>query len=191
MLRYAFIIMLAAMGPVAAQPVTDYLGVPGPIVLGDTSYELAWTSQPTAELTKHEYVPAGQTVEHYNQMLMLDFMPAGAAPLELAQGMLQMLEERKASDPVVNSELILNDATGEVILDFVLSAPDDNGDIIVEWNVYRYASVENAVGEPGSLLFAVSHRDYGDDDAKAFLADLGSLRAEQIGLVAGATLPKL
>ena len=191
MLRHAILFILATITPTFAQPVTDYLGVPGPIVLGDTNYELAWSSHPTAELTKHEYVPDGQTVEHYDRMLMLDFMSPEMEPLAVAQGMVQMLDERKATDPVVNSEIIQNDATGEVILDFVLSAPDANGDIIVEWNVYRYAKAKNPDGKAGNLLFAVSHRAYGDADAKAFLAGLETLRAEQIALVAGATLPEL
>ena len=38
---------LIASAPALAQDVTDYLGVPGPITVGDTDYVLAWSSQPS------------------------------------------------------------------------------------------------------------------------------------------------
>lgn len=46
-----------AIAPAMAQEVTDYLGVPGPIVFDGTDYLLAWTSQPNPQYTKQEYLP--------------------------------------------------------------------------------------------------------------------------------------
>ena len=58
---------VAAVLPLAAAPAlaqaVDHLGVPGPIALGGQSYALAWSSQPSPDYTKQEYVPVGQTVE--------------------------------------------------------------------------------------------------------------------------------
>lgn len=191
MLRYALLFVLAAISPALAQPVTDYLDVPGPIVLGDTSYDLAWSAKPAPDYTKQEYLPAGQTVDSFERMVIVEFLVGDATPASIAQSQVAMLEERKASDPLVNMDLLINDATGDVILDFVVSAADANGDIIVEWNAYRYASATTSDGQSGGLLFAVSHRAYGDADAKTFLADLATLRSEQIDLIAAAPLPAL
>ena len=191
MLRFAVVFALALTGAAFAQDVVDYLGIPGPIVLGDTSYELAWSSHPLPHYTKHEYVPEGQAVESYQSMVMIDFLAGDVTPMSMAETMMASLEERKGTDPMVNMELIQNDATGEVILDFLLSAPDAEGEIIVEWNAYRYASEEDAEGKEGTLLFAVSHRAYGEEAADRFVADLAVLREEQIALVANAALPEL
>lgn len=191
MLRYALLFLLAAITPAVAQPVTDYLNVPGPIVLGDTSYALAWSAQPAPDYTKQEYLPAGQSVDSFESMVIVEFLVGDATPAAIAQSQVAMLEQRKASDPLVNMDLLINDATGEVILDFVVSAADSNGNIIVEWNAYRYASATTSDGQSGGLLFAVSHRAYGDVAAKAFLADLATLRRQQIDRIAAAQLPAL
>ncbi len=191
MLRLATLLVLAITGPAAAQEVTDYLGIPGPIVLGETSYELAWSSHPLPNYTKHEYVPEGQVVENYQTMVLVEFLAGEVTPIAMAEAQMARLEERKASDPMVNMDLIQNESTGEVILDFLLSAPDAEGNIILEWNAYRFASEEDAEGNGGALLFAVSHRAYGNDAAEAFLTDLGELRSEQIGLLASAAMPEL
>jgi hypothetical protein len=191
MLRFAIVFALALTGSAAAQNVVDYLGIPGPIALGNTSYELAWSSHPVPHYTKHEYVPEGQAVENYQSMVMIDFLAGDVTPMSMVETMMASLEERKATDPMVNMELLENQSTGEVILDFLLSAPDADGNIILEWNAYRYASMQDADGTPGALLFAVSHRAYGDEAAADFITELGPLREEQIALLAGADLPEL
>ena len=129
MLRYALLFVLAAIIPALAQPVTDYLNIPGPIALGDTSYELAWSAQPAPDYTKQEYVPAGQSVDNFESMVIVEFLVGDATPASIAQSQIAMLEERKTSDPLVNMDLLVNDASGEIILDFVVSAADANGDI--------------------------------------------------------------
>ena len=58
----ALVALSFSAGPVLAQDVTDYLGVPGPIAFDGTDYLLSWSSQPNAQYTKQEYVPAGQAV---------------------------------------------------------------------------------------------------------------------------------
>lgn len=186
---------LVAMGlvtaPALAQDVADPLGVPGPIAFDGKEYLLAWSSQPTPDYTKQEYVPAGDSVETYDSMIMVEFIVADLTPLDMAAAQVDVLNERKASDPLVNMDLIQNDQTGEVLLDFIVSSRDQNGQIIVEWNAYRYASAETTDGEMGGLLFAVSHRAYGDDASRAFMTKLSALRTEQLQALASAPLPAL
>ncbi len=186
---------LVAMGlvtaPALAQDVADPLGVPGPIAFDGKEYLLAWSSQPTPDYTKQEYVPAGDSVETYDSMIMVEFIVADLTPLDMAAAQVDVLNERKASDPLVNMDLIQNDQTGEVLLDFIVSSRDQNGQTIVEWNAYRYASAETTDGEMGGLLFAVSHRAYGDDASRAFMTELSALRTEQLQALASAPLPAL
>lgn len=100
---------------------------------------------------------------------------------------MKSLNQRKASDPLVNMSVIKNDKTGEVLLDFIVSAKSERGETIVEWNAYRYASR----GRAGLLLFAVSHRAYGSQDARTFLAELKRVRPAQIDRLAKAPLPEI
>ncbi|MHA6732122.1 hypothetical protein [Devosia sp. A369] len=183
-------VSLAAM-PVMAQEVTDYLGVPGPIVFDGTDYLLAWSSQPNAQYTKQEYLPADQSPETYGSMVMVEFLAADITPAAMANAQVEMLNVRKQTDPLVNMAIIENGATGEIILDFIVSTKDTNGEYIVEWNAYRYASAESRDGQIGGLLFAISHRAYGNDAAKEFLGTLKGFSGSQVQALATTALPAL
>ena len=175
-------ISIALAMPVAAQD--DAIGAPGPIVFEETQFDLAWTSNPSETYYKQEYVPEGQAVESCAEMFMIDLLTEGATPQSAAADMVAGLEQRKGSDPVVNFELLSNEATGEIILDFLLS-DSSSGAIIVEWNAYRYVPH----GE-GLALFAISRRGYGDG-ATEFIRGLGEWRRASIEALAMMELPQL
>lgn len=187
----ALVAVSLAAPPVLAQQVTDHLGVPGPIVFDGADYLLSWSSQPNAQYTKQEYVPAGQSPETYDSMILVEFLAADATPLAMATAQMNMLSERKATDPLVNMDMMQNDATGEVLLDFIVSSKDGNGEYIVEWNAYRYASAETTNGVTGGLLFGISHRAYGNEAAKNFLGTLKDFKRGQVQALATTILPKL
>lgn len=194
--RIAHLAVLSALAaslasPALAQAVNDYLDVPGPIVFDGTNYDLAWSAQPSPGYTKQEYVPAGQSPESYESMVMVEFLEADLAPLDMARAQIEMLDARRATDPLVNMALIENEQTGEVLLDFIVSSKDEAGEYILEWNAYRYANVENDAGETGGLLFAISHRAYGNAESEAFLGALRDFKAPLIDELAKAPLPQL
>lgn len=162
----------------------DAVGAPGPFVLEGTSFELAWTSHPTETFYKQEYVPDGQSVESYEQMFMVDVLTSELTVDQAAHSIVTSLEERKASDAVVNFEVLKNEETGELILDFVLS--DSSGEaVIVEWNAYRYVPLENGVA-----MFGISRRGYGDGAAD-LLMGLKETRMTTIGALAELDLPEV
>lgn len=187
----ALVALSFSAGPALAQDVTDYLGVPGPLTFDGTDYLLSWSSQPNAQYTKQEYVPAGQTVESYDSMIMVEFLASEMTPLQMVSAQVNMLNERKASDPLVNMDLMQNEQTGEVLLDFIVSAKDENGEYIVEWNGYRYASAQNAEGEAGGMLFAISHRAYGNEASQTFMSTLRDFKGTQIQELSKVSLPAL
>lgn len=175
----------------SAQNAEDILGVPGPIGFDGRDYFLAWSSRPSQAYIKHEYVPEGQRPENYESMVLLEFLAGGLKPIDLARSQIESLNARKPSDPLVNMDMIQNPATGEVILDFVVSSKDDKGEYIVEWNGYRYASVTDGKGTPGGMLFGISHRAYGNDAARTFLTGLREFKAGQIKALSSMKLPSL
>ncbi len=169
----------------AAQDADDRLGVAGPIVFGEKSYELAWSSHPQPNYYKQEYVQPGETSQAYSSMLLIEVLTSGAGVREALAAQVQMLNERKANDPLVNMDLLQNQHTGEAILDFIVSSKDDKGEYIVEWNAYRYAP---RTGE-GVTMFGISHRAYGDAAAREFLTGLRTMRPGQIDALARHELP--
>lgn len=180
-----FVLLLSGVSPASAQSVTDMLGVPGPVSFQGTEFALAWTSNPSPSYFKQEYVPAGEQVEHFNQMFMIE-AETSASPEAAAAAQVDMLNKRKGSDPVVNYDLIRNDVTDEIILDFVLS-DSSTGTTIVEWNAYRYAPLNKS---GGVALYAISRRGYGDQ-ARDFLIDLKEKRLPAINALASFNTPKL
>ena len=184
------LVVLALAAPALAQQVTDYLGVPGPIAFNGTDYALSWSSNPTPEYIKQEYLPNGQVPEAYSNMLMVEFLAGDLKPASMAVAQMDLLNQRKARDPMVSMALTENAENGEVILDFVLSGRDETGGIVVEWNAYRYAQAQTAAGKTGGMLLAISHRAYGEAAARAFLSSLQDFKTGQVQALAAAELPK-
>ncbi len=184
------IVTLFSVLPAQAQDATDYLGVPGPITIGGTDYMLSWSSNPSEGYFKQEYLPEGAVPESYESMVMVEFLASDMPLTDVISAQMQMINARKATDPVANAALLQNDQTGEFVLDFLLSAKDENGEFILEWNGYRYAEAEFD-GENGASLFAISERAYGNDAAEAFLGNLREFKAQRILDLTQADLPKL
>jgi len=182
LLRLAATALMAATLVAPAMAQEDAVGVPGPITFEETEFALAWTSNPSEGYYKQEYLPEGDMLEGYSQMFMLDVLVEGATPESAAAEMVAGLEQRKASDPVVNFDMISNEATGELILDFLLS-DSSSGTVVVEWNAYRYVPYGD-----GLALFAISRRGYGDD-ASAFIKGLADWRTGSILALAQMELP--
>jgi len=180
---------LLVAAPVRADDVIERLSVPGPITLGGETYRLAWSSHPSPDYYKQEYMPAGQSLEHFEQMLLIEAL-VGYGTVEAAvRGKVATLNRRKASDPLVNFALLKNPKTGEAILDFVLGAAGAKGEDVVEWNAYRYAVLKARDGSAGGvLLIGISRRAYGDASTE-FLRALKSARPTMIDGLAKFPLP--
>lgn len=180
--RLAAIAIALASFTVPALAQQDAIGIPGPISFDGTQFGLTWTSHPSETYYKQEYLPAGDTLEAYGQMVMVELLTAGATPKSAAADMVASLEQRRGSDPVLNYDRIENAATGEVLLDFLLS-DSSSGTLVVEWNAYRYAPHGD-----GLMLMAISRRGYGDA-AIAFVKDLKNWRSQTIQTLATMAMP--
>lgn len=181
---------LLSLTPALAQDATDYLGVPGPITLGGTTYALSWSSNPSEGYFKQEYLPKGAVPETYDSMVMVEFLATDRPIAEVIAAQTAMVEQRKATDPVANVAIFQNENNGETVLDFLISAKDENGEFILEWNGYRYVEAEFD-NQPGALLFAISERAYGNEASEEFLKGLRDFKAERILDLTRADLPEL
>lgn len=186
----AALLALCSITPAQAQDVTDYLGVPGPITVGDTDYVLAWSSNPQPGYYKQEYLPVGSIADSYESMVMVEFLVTDAPITEVVGAQASMVEQRKVSDPIANYAVLDHPDNGEYLLDFLLSTKDANGEFILEWNGYRYVESQFE-GQRGSMMFAISERAYGDAASEAFLRNLREFKARRLLDLTEADLPEL
>ncbi|KKB08666.1 hypothetical protein [Devosia chinhatensis] len=179
-----------SLAPAGAQEVTDYLGVPGPISIGGNDYVLSWSSNPQPGYFKQEYIPAGADAQAYETMVLVEFLASDLPMAEVISAQTDMINQRKATDPIANMAMFSNPERGEIVLDFLLSDKDDAGEYIIEWNGYRYGQAQFE-GEDGVLLFGLSDRAYGNDDAETFLRGLGDFKTQRILALTTAEMPEV
>lgn len=150
----------------------DQLGVGHVQQVGGQDYHLAFVGPPQPNrFVLQEYLPAGQQLDSYHSMLLLNHLPTEATPLQFARDMLQQIHARRdRGDRLANGELLEGEA-GSAVLDFVLSTPLPDGRLVVEWNAYHYRQQAG-----GITMTALSRRVYGEQAAQAFLGELKTRR---------------
>ncbi len=170
------------------QKPVDKLNVPGPIVIGKKSHVLTWTSNPSAGFYKQEYIPAGDKVNKFKSMVLIDVNLGNFILKDIVGAKMDELKKMKEANPMVNYEVFQKN--GEYLLDFLLSAnsPDGKTIDIVERNVYRYKTFTDKTGKKGVLLFGVSVRSYGND-IDDFLKGLKAGKAALLNEVAQYSIP--
>ena len=138
-----------------SNPVTEYLNVPGPIVLNKDTFKLAWSSHPSATYYKQEYIGAKDNIEKFKKMVMVEVLVGNEKAADLAKAKIAELKQLKLTNPLVNHEVFQKN--GEYIIDFLLSqnSPDGKKVSIIERNVYRYKEVTDKNGKKAMLLFGV------------------------------------
>ena len=169
---------------------TDYLHVPGPVIFDNVSYNLSWTSHPSDNFYKQEYIQKGDHADKFKTMILLDVTTSNIQIIDLVAMKLDELKKMKLSNHMVNYETFDNPKSGEYMIDFLLSANSADGKTvdIVERNVYRYKTVTGKSGRKAVVLFGVSIRSYGNDIDK-FLASLKSTKKVLVNAVAKYEIP--
>lgn len=185
----AAVALLCLTDPARAAEPVDRLRIPGPLLFDGKSYALAWSARPSPGYYKQEYLPAGQVLASYSSMLLIEVVESGATVDSALAAQVRMLNARKGSDPLVNLSIIQNKQSGEAILDFILGGRTSEGTAIAEWNAYRYAPHKRPDGRTGVMLFAISHRAYGNDEIRNFLGRLKTFRPGEINRIAQHRLP--
>ena len=151
--------MLCCLG-VSAQTVTEYFDVGNPIKYCGTKYSLVWSARPQENYYVQEYLPKGESLEHYNQMFTVIVIFGDITALEAVQAKIAELEQRKKTDPVTN--YLVAENNGEYILEFIVGDSSDGKMNIVEVDVHYYKQM-TINGRNASVLSFYSGRAYGDD----------------------------
>ncbi len=155
-LLFALFGWLGAFG----QSATEYFSVGNPIDYCGTDYYLVWSSHPQENYYLQEYLPKGESLDHYNQMFTVSVLFLDRTPLEAVTAKVAELEERKKTDPVTNYSVAKNG--DEYILEFIVSDTKNDEIHTVEVDIHYYKQM-TINGKKASVLSFYSGRAYEDD----------------------------
>ena len=156
----SIIISLLSCLSLSSQSATEYFNVGNPIKYCGTKYSLVWSAQPQENYYVQEYLPKGETLEHYNQMFTVSVIFWDRTPLEAVQAKIAELEERKKSDPI--TKYMVAENNGDYILEFLVGDSSNGKMNTVEVDVHYYRQM-TINGKKASVLCFYSGRAYGDD----------------------------
>lgn len=188
-LLVSFLFSIASHGQ--KNKTVDYLTVPGPIVFNKQSYQLNWSSHPSANFYKQEYIKKGDSADRFTSMVLVDVMTGNVNVKDIAAAKIAELKQMKETNPVINYNSFSNPKTGEYMIDFLLTANGADGKMsIAERNVYRYMTFTDKAGKKGVLLFGVSTRSYGDN-IDSFLVSLKTTKQVIVNELAAYKIPAI
>ena len=156
----SILISLITCLSVSAQSAIEFFNVGNPIEYCGTKYSLVWSAHPQENYYIQEYLPQGETLEHYNQMFTVSIIFSDLKPQDAVQAKIAELELRKKSDPITNYMTAEND--GEYILEFIVSDSASGKFNTVEVDVHHYKQM-TIDGRKATVLAFYSGRAYGDD----------------------------
>lgn len=171
-LWYFLLSLISCLNVFAEKPV-EYFNVGNTIKYGGTDYSLAWSAHPQANYYIQEYLPKGESSEHYNQMLTVSVFFGDLTPQEAVNAKILELDKRKQNDPVINYMTAENH--GEYILEFIVSDGDNGKVHTIEVDVHHYKQM-TIDGKQALVLTFYSGRAYGDD-IKPYILSIPQKRA--------------
>lgn len=188
-------ILLLQFNLLAAQqnkPMTDFFHLGNSITFGGKPFYLAWTSHPASHFYKQEYIPKGEVITKFSDMILIDIVTGNQNIKEIVAAKISELKALRETNPVVDYGLLENPKKGEYMLEFLLSqnSPDGKSILIAERNIYRYKLYEDKAGNKGILLFGVSTRSYGKE-VDSFFKQLKSDRNSLINAVSQFSMPEI
>ena len=184
-----FSVLFLSFTTINSNPI-DKLGVKGPLEFNKTRFNLAFANHPRANYYIQEYLPAGETVEKFNQMMSIHLFQTELETVDLVNHKIAELTERKKTDGVCNYEIIESPDGKEFILDFLLSETKGDEMTIVEFNVYHYKEIQVGDDQKAVVVYAYSKRSYGNKIIK-FLKNLKDDRTTHLNQMIAAKMPEI
>ncbi len=166
----------------------DFLSVGKNIEFNKESFELKWSSHPSENYYKQEYLRKDDKFPKFKKMIMVEAIEGEISGNQAAEVKIMELENWKKKNPIVKYQKIENKEKNEVLLDFILT----DGKSIYEWNIYRYQNQKSKSGNY-LVLYSYSHRGYitnKEEEAK-FFDSVKEIKADLINKVNAISLPNV
>jgi hypothetical protein len=172
------------------ESIIDRIGVKGPLTFDKIDFKLAWTDKPNEKYYIQEYLPGGETIEAFNQMLTIHLFVTEDKLKDAVKQKTKELTQRKKTDPVCNYLVTESPDGKEFIVDFLLGESRDDKMTIVEFNVYRYKQIDLGQNKKGILVYTYSERAY-DDKITPFLESLEDNRTKHLNQMIETEIPSV
>ncbi len=168
--------------------ITERLGVNGPLQFNKTDFHLAWSDKPNATYYVQEYLPKGENVDRFNQLLTINLFNKFVKTEDAINQKVYELNERKKTDPNCNYAINKSKDGKEFMIDFLLGEGSGN-QAVVEFNIYHYKQIE-IDNKPALIVYAYSKRSYGND-ITAFLKNLKTERSTLLQTMSSTQIPQI
>lgn len=169
-MKVTMLLVIVCLSMIGTGDVVDRIGVKGPLTFNESSYHLAWSDHPKEKYYIQEYLPAGETLPRFNQMLTIHLFDTPVKPKNAVNQKVTELTERKKTDAVCNYAVMESPDGKDFLVDFLLSESKDGQMTVIEFNAYKYKQIE--IGDRKALLvFAYSKRAY-SGEIESFLKGL-------------------
>ncbi|GAA4928680.1 hypothetical protein [Mucilaginibacter defluvii] len=165
----------------------DYFGIKE-ISFNNRSYKLSWSSHPSLQYYKQEYLPEDETADKFKDMILIDFLQTDKSLEDAVNAQVNTLKIRKQSDAVCNYQL--SKKGNEYILDFLMSEGSGYNLKLLEWNAYHYKEYTDKFGNKGILMFGFSHRAY-DSGAEELIQSLAQYRNKLLNIFVSHPIPEI
>jgi len=144
--------------------VVDRLGVPGPLMFNKVQYKLAYSAKQRENYYLQQYLPEGDTLSHFRQMLGLHVFTVSGTAEEAMKQKGRELKERQKTDVVCHYQVTQSPHGKEFVLDFITSESED-GDKPkwVEFSIYHYAPAVLFDKRKEVVIYTYSKRVYGEE----------------------------
>ena len=170
--------------------ITDRIGVKGPLEFNGLSFNLAWSDQPRDNYYIQEYLPLGEKVESFEQMMTIHLFVTDMSVNEAVQQKGKELSSRKKSDPLCNYQITESPDGKEYMVDFILSESKGEEMTIAEFNVYRYKETDLGNNQKALMVYSYSKRSYGDG-ITPFLKNLKDEKINYLNEMALTSIPEV
>ena len=168
----------------------DRLGVKGPLEFNKTEFKLVWTDNPNDNYYIQEYLPDGEDLETFNQMLTIHLFDTDMKIKNAVGQKVKELKKRKKTDAICNYQVIESPDGKEFIVDFILGESEGDAMTIVEFNVYRYKQIKISKKKNAIIVYTYSKRSYGDD-ITTFFETLGNDRTRYLNEMTSSEIPSI
>ncbi len=163
--------------------VKKYCNLPDKIQFDDRDFVLSWSNKVMDGDYLLEYVPLGDDVEHYHDMLTIECAINYEITVdEFVSIFVNNLDKEKQNDPFVHYTVYDNNDNVKIV-DALLK----DGDTI-EWDMFRYQYLRSLIGQDGVIRFGFSKRVYKDEQQMEFVRGLKETRSQYMTIMSNVEL---
>lgn len=139
------------------------------VTFNKTKFVLAYAPD-TSPVGIREYLPEGETLEHWKQMLSSRIFAGITSPEAYAKQLADSIATK--GGPNARSQILRDDKTGALVVDFLVFSPEGSGPRFAEWNLMR---VDKAIGGVRVIQYARRFYDINGQTAKTIKSELAKI----------------